>query len=383
MSLNHLDYSLYIHIPWCVKKCPYCDFNSHEKRDDSNEEAYVNALIQDLKLEAPSVQGRTLKSIFIGGGTPSLFSASSIEKVLAETNKVLGINNDIEITLEANPGTAEADKFAAFRAAGVNRLSIGVQSFNDQHLTKLGRIHDSEQAHRAIRMAQDVGFKRINLDLMFGLPQQSIEQSVLDVDTALNYKTGHLSHYQLTLEKNTLFYKQPPVLPDDESIWDMQAACQQHIADQLTQYEVSAYAADQQQSQHNVNYWQFGDYMGIGAGAHGKLSNEQGQITRSWKHKHPREYMKKAGTADSIGGQNIVLNTELPFEFMMNALRLKSGFTLKQYEQRTHLSVDGIQPILSKLLDNELLQLKHSTYSCTEQGWNFLNNTIEHFLPRK
>lgn len=383
MSANKPGYSLYIHIPWCVKKCPYCDFNSHEKREDYNEDAYVEALTKDLSIEAPKVREQTLTSIFIGGGTPSLFSAASIERILSATDQQLGIADDIEITLEANPGTAEADKFAAFRKIGINRLSIGVQSFNNTHLQKLGRIHDSEQAHRAIIMAQDAGFERINLDLMFGLPEQTTDQAMSDINTALNYQTGHLSHYQLTLEKNTLFHKYPPVLPHDELIWDMQTACQQLIAQQLTQYEVSAYAAQQQQSQHNVNYWQFGDYLGIGAGAHGKLTDENGQISRYWKIKQPREYMNNAGSEASIGGNNVVAVSELPFEFMMNALRLKAGFTLKQFTERTQQAASTIQPSLETLLQKKLLQLNGSTFSCTEQGWNFLNNTLEHFLPSK
>ncbi|PCI21709.1 MAG: hypothetical protein COB62_02725 [Piscirickettsiaceae bacterium] len=264
---------------------------------------------------------------------------------------------------------------------GVNRLSISIQSFNDQHLIKLGRIHDSQQAHRAITMAQNAGFERINLDLMFGLPEQTIEQAVSDINTALSYKTGHLSHYQLTLEKNTLFHKHPPVLPHDELIWDMQTACQQQIAYQLQQYEVSAYAAQRQQSQHNINYWQFGDYIGIGAGAHGKLTDNNDQITRSWKLKQPRDFMKHAGTAVAIGGKNIVIANELPFEYMMNALRLKSGFSLEQFSNRTGLNASTIEATLTSLLNKELLRLNKTTYSCTERGWNFLNNTLEHFLP--
>ncbi|HIF18595.1 MAG TPA: oxygen-independent coproporphyrinogen III oxidase-like protein [Cycloclasticus sp.] len=381
--MNHEGYSLYIHIPWCVKKCPYCDFNSHEKNNDYDENAYVNALIKDLSTEAPMVKGRSLKSIFIGGGTPSLFSAASIERILSAVNQQLNIADDIEITLEANPGTAEADKFSAFRQIGINRLSIGIQSFNDQHLTKLGRIHDSQQAHRAIKIAQEAGFERINLDLMFGLPEQTIDQAVSDVDTALSYQTGHLSHYQLTLEKNTLFHKYPPVLPHDEVIWDMQTACQKQIAKQLKQYEVSAYAAQQQQSQHNINYWQYGDYIGIGAGAHGKLTHDSGQITRSCKLKQPRDFMKKAGTASALGGENAVIVNELPFEYMMNALRLKAGFTLDQFSNKTGLSASVIQPTLTTLLDKKLLQLNHTNYTCTEQGWNFLNDTLEYFLPTK
>ena len=381
MTTNSLDYSLYIHIPWCVKKCPYCDFNSHEKKAGDSEEGYVDALIKDLSNEATKVTNRTLKSIFIGGGTPSLFSASSIERILNAVHKTLNISGDIEITLEANPGTAEAEKFSAFYSLGINRLSIGIQSFNDHHLQKLGRIHDAKQAHTSIQLAQKAGFERINLDLMFGLPQQSLEQAINDVDLALAYQTGHLSHYQLTLEKNTLFYKHPPVLPHDELIWDMQTACQSQIERSLSQYEVSAYAAAGQQSRHNLNYWQFGDYIGIGAGAHGKITNKQGCISRYWKKKQPREYTKLAGTRSVIGGYNTVKTTELPFEFMMNALRLKKGFTLDQYQRCTQLEAASVQTTLDALIDKNLLQLNDSSYRCTEQGWNFLNDTVEHFLP--
>lgn len=382
MPIN-LEYSLYIHIPWCVKKCPYCDFNSHEKREDYDEEGYVNALIKDITLESQQLKARRLKSIFIGGGTPSLFSAASIGRVLNAVDQQLGIATGIEVSLEANPGTAEADKFRALHRIGINRLSIGVQSFNDSHLQRLGRIHDSEQARRAIKVAQDVGFTRINLDLMFGLPNQSVAQAVSDIGTALEYQTGHLSHYQLTLEKNTLFHKYPPALPQDEIIWDMQTACQKQISQQLTQYEVSAYAANEQQSQHNVNYWQFGDYIGVGAGAHGKLTRESGEIHRYWKVKQPREFMNSAGTSESIGGQNIVIAEELPFEFMMNALRLKIGFTLEQFTQRTYQNASKVESILVTLLDKKLLTLNDSRYTCTEHGWNFLNDTLEHFLPGK
>jgi putative oxygen-independent coproporphyrinogen III oxidase len=381
MTKTNTDYSLYIHIPWCVKKCPYCDFNSHEKRDDYDEEVYIDALIRDFKTEIPKVKHRTLKSIFIGGGTPSLFSAKSIGRILSQVDQHLSVTNNVEITLEANPGTFEAEKFKTFRQTGINRLSIGIQSFNDHHLNVLGRIHNSEKAHRAINMAQNAGFEKINLDLMFGLPEQTVEQAVQDIEHALSYQTGHLSHYQLTLEKNTIFYKHPPTLPVDDQIWKMQTECQNKISEQLSQYEVSAYAAEQQQSKHNVNYWQFGDYIGIGAGAHGKLTNSHGKISRYWKKKQPREYMNTAGKPECIGGENTVIESELPFEFMMNALRLKSGFTLQQFTQRTQLHASTIEPTLTILIDKQLLQLHDSIYRCTNQGWNFLNNTLEHFLP--
>ncbi|ORU92518.1 MAG: YggW family oxidoreductase [Cycloclasticus sp. symbiont of Bathymodiolus heckerae] len=380
MSPIITDYSLYIHVPWCIKKCPYCDFNSHEKRSDYDEDGYVNALIKDLTTEAANVKGRTLKSIFIGGGTPSLFSADSINRILTAVDDHIDLSNTTEITLEANPGTAESEKFHSFRNIGINRLSIGIQSFNDTHLQKLGRVHNSDQAHRAISMAKEAGFERINLDLMFGLPEQTIEQACLDVKTALEYKTGHLSHYQLTLEKNTLFHKHPPALPQDDMIWEMQTASQKLIAEQLIQYEVSAYSATNQQSQHNINYWQFGDYMGIGAGAHGKITQQDGTISRYWKNKLPREYIRNSGTPSIRGGEHIVKTAELPFEFMMNALRLKSGFTIAQYHQRTRQDPILIQTTLDTLIKKGLLTQHASIYRCTEQGWNFLNNTLEHFI---
>ncbi len=375
------DYSLYIHIPWCIKKCPYCDFNSHEKRSDYDEDGYVDALIKDLTAEASHMKERTLKSIFIGGGTPSLFSAASIKRVLTAIDNTLDLSNTSEITLEANPGTAESEKFHNFRDIGINRLSIGIQSFNDAHLQKLGRVHNSDQAHHAINMAKGAGFERINLDLMFGLPTQSIEQACLDIKTALDYKTGHLSHYQLTLEKNTLFYKKPPVLPEDDIIWDMQTASQQLIAEQLTQYEVSAYAAVNQESLNNINYWKFGDYIGVGAGAHGKITQRNGDTLRYWKNKLPREYIKNAGNTALYGGQHTVKPSELPFEFMMNSLRLKSGFTLAQYQQRTQQSSAHILSTVEQLMTKGLLTQQDSTYFCTTRGWNFLNDTLEYFIP--
>jgi len=380
MSKNN-PYSLYIHIPWCIKKCPYCDFNSHEKREDYDEQAYIDALIKDLNFEAQHLQSRTLSSIFIGGGTPSLFSATSFQRLLSAVRSALVCADNMEITLEANPGTAESSKFKDFHDIGINRLSIGIQSFNDKHLKLLGRIHNAHQAQTAIEMAQHAGFNKINLDLMFGLPQQTTQQASEDIRLALSYQTGHISHYQLTLEKNTLFYKKPPALPDDDLIWEMQTACQKHLKQNLQHYEISAYAAEQHQAKHNLNYWQFGDYLGIGAGAHSKLTHNKHSITRSWKTKHPRQFVEHAGSEKSISGQSVLQDNELPFEFAMNALRLKNGFTLQQYQQRTGLHPSTIQPTLTTLLEKELIQLNQLTYACTDRGWNFLNETLEYFLP--
>jgi oxygen-independent coproporphyrinogen-3 oxidase len=378
------EYGLYIHIPWCVKKCPYCDFNSHEKRDNTGDEEqlYVTSLIKDLAMEAPRVKGRRLSSIFFGGGTPSLFSAKSIDTILSSVRQHLELTENCEITLEANPGTAEANKFHGFFEAGVNRLSIGVQSFNNEQLAKLGRIHNSDQAHHAIQLAKTAGFKRINLDLMFGLPQQTTEQALFDINAALAYNTGHLSHYQLTLEKNTLFYRQPPTLPNDDKLWEIQTVCQAAINTSLQQYEISAYAAAKQQAKHNINYWQFGDYLGIGAGAHGKLTNENSIITRRWKTKHPRQYIQSAGNPVCIGGENTLNSTELPFEFMMNALRLKTGFTQAMFEQQTGLPINSVEELIQQLIEKKLLETHREYTRCTELGWNFLNETLEHFLPK-
>lgn len=371
---------LYVHFPWCVKKCPYCDFNSHELRQPIQESAYVDALIRDLDHDLPRLGQTTVSSIFMGGGTPSLFSPASVERLLQAIRRRLALSSDCEITLEANPGTAEADKFAGFRDAGVNRLSIGVQSFDDAHLGALGRIHDAAQAHRAIEMAQSAGFERINIDLMFGLPGQTITEAESDVAQALAYRTGHLSHYQLTLEKNTLFYKRPPTLPDDETLWAMQQACHERITEHYSHYEVSAFAAEGHAARHNLNYWRYGDYLGIGAGAHSKLTTPNGRILRFWKLKHPQHYLDSAGLVTCLGGIQTLPGTQLPFEFMMNALRLKHGFEPNLFEHRTGLPFTVVEPSLVQLQHRELIEFDQGTVRCTERGWNFLNDALEPFL---
>jgi putative oxygen-independent coproporphyrinogen III oxidase len=295
MSLPPL--SLYIHVPWCVQKCPYCDFNSHQMKADIPEKEYLARLIEDIHADAFQSQQRPIKSIFIGGGTPSLMSADFYQQLLTLINQTVPIEANAEITLEANPGTAEADKFKGFRRAGINRLSMGIQSFNPQHLKVLGRIHDDQQAHRAIEYAIDADFDSFNLDLMHGLPDQSVEQAVNDIETALQYQPKHLSWYQLTIEPNTAFYAAPPKIPEDERLWDIQEAGLETIlkSNRLKQYEVSAYAEPSYESKHNLNYWRFGDYMAIGAGAHGKITevSESGQlaIKRFHKQRHPRAYL--------------------------------------------------------------------------------------------
>src|SRR5690348_5205961 len=335
--------SLYIHIPWCVKKCPYCDFNSHNAPQALPQDEYVAALLADLDQDLPLAQGRPLQSIFFGGGTPSLFSPDSIARILDGAAQRLAFAPGIEITLETNPGTVEHGPFAGYRNAGVNRISFGVQSFDDDALKRIGRIHDAQQAERAVKSAQDAGIENLNLDLMYALPKQTLAGALADVEKGISLQTPHLSHYQLTLEPNTAFAANPPPLPDDDSAWDMQEACQTRLAQAgFAQYEVSAYARDGRECMHNLNYWNFGDYLGIGAGAHAKLTHADGTIRRRWKLRAPRGYLEYAGTARGIGGDNVVTTDQLPFEFMLNALRLNAGFALADFEARTGLARSAI-----------------------------------------
>ena len=373
--------SLYIHIPWCVRKCPYCDFNSHAATGGLPEVAYVAALLSDLEQDLPKVTGRTVETVFIGGGTPSLFSPEAIHAVLEGIAARLPIAASAEITLEANPGTAESGKFRGFRQAGINRLSMGVQSFNDRHLQALGRIHDSREAKLAAEIAVAAGFDNFNLDLMFGLPGQTREDALDDIRCAMELKPMHLSFYQLTLEPNTLFHRYPPTLPGDDTLWAIQQACQA-LMDRhgYRQYEVSAYAKAGFRCRHNVNYWRFGDYLGIGAGAHGKLSAASGNIARSWKVRHPARYLETAGTPAGIGGWNRVEKEELPLEFMMNHLRLREGFQGSVFTERTGLPFSALEPALSQCLEDALLEHVDGFIRCTEQGWNFLDTVLEKFL---
>ena len=373
--------SLYIHIPWCIKKCPYCDFNSHAVKSDTPEAAYIDTLLNDLTedLQRYAIT-RPISSIFIGGGTPSLFAPESFERLLSGIKQRIALIPDIEITLEANPGTFESQKFAEFRALGINRLSIGIQSFNDVLLQKLGRVHSSKEALVAGDIAKHAGFDNFNLDLMFGLPDSNPEDSINDVKTAISLKPTHLSFYQLTLEPNTYFHKFPPQLPNDESIFSTQKQAQQILAEQgYHHYEVSAYSQTNRQCQHNLNYWQFGDYLGIGAGAHGKITQALPQsITRSFKPKSPEQYL---ANTHKNGGAELISSAELPLEFVMNHLRLKQGFTVDTYQARTGLSIDTLDPALSNCLKEELLIYRNNHYYCTEQGWNFMDNILEKFIP--
>lgn len=373
--------SLYIHIPWCIKKCPYCDFNSHAVKGDTPEAAYIDALLKDL---ANDVQRyaitRPISSIFIGGGTPSLFSPESINRLLRGIEQQLPLKPDIEITLEANPGTFESHKFAEFRALGINRLSIGIQTFNDALLTRLGRVHSGGEALKAAEIALQSGFDNFNLDLMFGLPGASPEDSQNDVATAISLKPTHISFYQLTLEPNTYFYKFPPQLPNDELIFDTQKRGQQLLADHgYQQYEVSAYSQSGLQCKHNVNYWQFGDYLGIGAGAHGKITQTLPQaIIRTVKPKSPEQYLQDT---HKLSGATAIPVAELPLEFIMNQLRLKQGFTAENYFANTGLSIATLEPALSESLQQGLLSYEQGRYFCSAQGWNFMDNILEKFMP--
>ncbi len=375
--------SLYIHIPWCVKKCPYCDFNSHKSPEVLPENDYIDALIRDLEQEVPNIWGRTIKTVFIGGGTPSLFSAKAYDRLFSSLRALLPISHNAEITLEANPGTFEQERFADYLSLGINRLSIGIQSFNNDSLQALGRIHDGQQAIRAVETAQKVGFENFNLDLMFGLPHQTEKTAREDIETALALEPAHLSYYQLTIEPNTLFHKQPPTLPDDDPIFDWQIDSQHRLSKAgYTQYEVSAYAKNKRQCQHNVNYWQFGDYLGIGAGAHGKISDAAKQsITRRSKQKQPQAYIDLAGTEASILTNEIITTRDIGFEFMLNALRLTDGFPTPLFYQHVGLPISHIDKALQKAEQQELVTWDIHRICPTEKGQRYLNSLIELFLP--
>lgn len=372
--------SLYIHLPWCVKKCPYCDFNSHTFESGLPEEEYLHSLISDLEFQLPSIWGRRIVSVFIGGGTPSLFSAASIQKLISTLRSHLNCLPNMEITLEANPGTVEQEKFNGFHAAGINRLSIGVQSFDDEKLQALGRIHNGDEAHNAITVARKSGFKNINLDLMFGLPGQTLAQGLDDLQQAIDLAPQHISWYQLTIEPNTFFYSHPPLTADDDAIWELQLHGQKLLADAgYIQYEISAYAKNNQQCAHNVNYWQFGDYLALGAGAHGKISRaDTGEISRYWQIRKPADYMSAKAPQKTSGTES--LETEqIIFEFMLNALRLKQGFEIVDFEQNTGLAVNCILEKCAEAIEQGLLEKTSKGYAATDQGYLFLNDLINTF----
>ncbi|HEX2667409.1 MAG TPA: radical SAM family heme chaperone HemW [Gammaproteobacteria bacterium] len=373
--------SLYVHLPWCVKKCPYCDFNSHGLKGALPESTYVDALLKDLDQDLPRTGGREVQTVFFGGGTPSLFSAENIGRFLAGVRARMPVAAGAEVTLEANPGTVEHGRFAAYREAGVTRLSIGVQSFDPKKLEVLGRIHSSEEAGRAVEEAHAAGLHNFNLDLMYGLPRQTLEEAEADIRQAMTLMPAHISHYQLTLEPNTLFHAHPPVLPDEETIWSMQQRCQELLAAHgYGQYEVSAYAQPGRQARHNLNYWRFGDYLGIGAGAHGKLTDASGAVTRLWKLKHPDAYLESAGTPKSLGGVSQLSEGDLAFEFMLNRLRLTSPFSAGEFESATGLPLGRVQPGLDRAVELGLLDAVPEGWRVTSRGQNYLNDLQSLFL---
>ena len=376
--------SLYLHLPWCLKKCPYCDFNSHERRAGVDARAqqarYVDALLADLEASLPLVWGRPVYSVFIGGGTPSLFESEQIDRLIAGVRARLPLEPMCEITLEANPGTFERERFAAFRAAGVTRLSVGVQSFHDRHLKALGRVHDGAQARAALEDAARA-FDTFNLDLMYALPGQTLAELEQDVRTALAFAPPHLSIYHLTIEPNTVFAKFPPRLPDDDTAWDMLDRITALTADAgLARYEVSAYARAGHRCVHNLNYWEFGDYLGIGAGAHGKLSFPH-RIVRQVRHRQPELYMDKALAGDAVAQAHEVARAELPLEFMLNALRLKDGFSLTDYTERTGMPPSSIATALAQAEQSGWLRREGAWIQPTARGFDFLSDLQQLFLP--
>ena len=370
--------SLYIHMPWCIKKCPYCDFNSHTQNGAIPEKAYIDQLIKDLQAQKHLVQNRVIQSIFIGGGTPSLFSPEGYTALFSALKKELVFSDDIEITLEANPGTTESSKFQGYFDAGINRISLGVQSFQDDKLKLLGRIHESDHAKNALFQAKNAGFKRINLDLMFGLPNQTLEDALFDLETAIDLAPTHISWYQLTLEPNTYFHRFPPVLPSDDARFEIQQKGQELLGKNgFLQYEISAYSK-KDPSRHNMNYWQFGDYLGIGAGAHAKLTDlKTMQIMRRMPPKNPQQYLEtdlNTIKMDAIAGD------QLPLEFMMNALRLHQPIAIDLFLRRTNLAFSVIEKPLNKAINDNLLRIENNHFLVTEHGRLFLNELLEIFL---
>jgi len=374
--------TLYIHIPWCVRKCPYCDFNSHEARKAVPEQAYVEALIADLEQDLPLVWGRTVETIFIGGGTPSLFSPAAIDRLLGAVRARVSLRPGAEITLEANPGTVDQERFRGFREAGVNRLSLGIQSFQPGLLNAIGRIHDDRQALAAVRAAQDAGFDNLNLDLMFGLPGQDIEAALADLRAAIALQPAHLSWYELTLEPNTWFYRHPPARADDETLWDMQQAGAALLRESgYERYEVSAYARPGRQCRHNLNYWRFGDYLGIGAGAHAKLTDVARQtVTRYAKTRHPRSYLESAARDKRLDSVTPLSAADAVLEFAMNALRLDAGFTAAGFREATGLPFSAAAKPLGESIERGLIEQDRDVIRCTALGRRYLDELLQYWM---
>jgi putative oxygen-independent coproporphyrinogen III oxidase len=371
--------SLYIHFPWCVRKCPYCDFNSHEARGEFPEEEYLAAVRLDLEQSLPLIWGRQIYTIFIGGGTPSLMSAKGLDRLLSDVRTLLPLDGACEITMEANPGTFEAEKFKSFRASGINRLSIGIQSFNPRHLQALGRIHDDNEARRAVEIAH-ANFDNFNLDLMYALPSQTLGEAKQDLDTALAFAPPHLSLYHLTMEPNTVFAKYPPALPDDDASADMQdMIASETKAAGFEQYEVSAYAQPGRRARHNLNYWEFGDYLGIGAGAHSKISFPH-RVLRQARYKQPKAFMEAARAGNPVQEEHEITRADMGFEFMLNTLRLTGGFAPNLFGERTGMGISAIDKTLNEAEAKGLLYRDHKIIRPTELGQRFLNDLQQMFL---
>jgi putative oxygen-independent coproporphyrinogen III oxidase len=375
---EQIPLSLYVHIPWCVRKCPYCDFNSHVKRTELDEGAYIHALMDDLTKDQEWIGARGIQSVFIGGGTPSLFSAKSIGDLLNRINQQINFHQDVEITLEANPGAADFQRFAGYQAAGVNRLSIGVQSLQDDKLEALGRIHRGTEALAAVRAAQSAGYENYNLDLMYGLPGQTLSEAMQDLQALLRLEPPHLSWYQLTLEPNTLFYQQPPTVPQDDALADMMQTGLERIRRQgYVQYEISAYSQPNKQCRHNLNYWRFGDYLGIGAGAHSKLTLADGQVIRRSKQRHPDRYMSMT---DKVCTQKRLMPDDLVLEFMLNVMRLHEGVSIETFYRRTGISIADMEPQLDEAIGLGLMQVVDGALRSTKKGRLYLNNLLAIFM---
>ena len=376
--------ALYVHLPWCVRKCPYCDFNSHQLKSAAPSDSYIDALVRDLELELPLIGSRPIETVFFGGGTPSLFPPQAFERLLGAVRSRATVAADVEVTLEANPGTIERGAFAGYRDAGINRVSLGAQSFSTPALARLGRIHAADDTVRAVDELRQAGIVNFNLDLMYALPDQSVADALADVEKACSLAPTHLSHYQLTLEPGTVFHSRPPPLPDDEDAWTMQNECQALLAARgYEQYEVSAYASAGHRCRHNLTYWRFGDYVGIGAGAHGKLTlGLPDRILRTAKPKQPREYQDRiAAAAGPIGERPFVAQDQVPFEFMLNALRMNEGFSVADYEARTGLNLRAVEPVLLKAQSRHLLERTAHGWRASETGRRFLNDLQAAFLP--
>jgi oxygen-independent coproporphyrinogen-3 oxidase len=386
--------ALYVHMPWCVRKCPYCDFNSHQLKSSAPPAGYIEALIHDFDAEMPLLRGRRIDTVFFGGGTPSLFSPQDFAQLLEALRQRIAFCDDAEVTLEANPGTIERGRFCAYREAGINRVSLGAQTFSARALQRLGRIHSAGDTQRAVEELRAAGMHNFNLDLMYALPEQTLDEALADIRMACALAPAHISYYQLTLEPGTVFHSRPPPLPDEDAAWSMQAEGQQMLAAHgFEQYEVSAYARPGAQCRHNLNYWQFGDYVGLGAGAHGKLTSAlPDRILRTEKPKQPRDYQTRVGESrghgtsrglgtQAVGERRHIAVADLPFEFMLNALRLNAGFAAGDFEQRTGLALGSVAPALTRAGERGLLERSGERWRPTELGRKFLNDLQASFLP--